>query len=383
MRGFYLISTTQLSAKIGRTSGQNEGDEDPFRVLPAYDVEPEAPATLDQLDGPGFSRKEPVLESLPGRRAVGLQRVGLASKRGHGHRRSRRHVRRRQSPLAAVHVHLHRSTRSWFHFSPTIDSLLLKHTQALTKTLRNALGRYHGRLSYFAVAPRSGLGFLLQTFSSALVRLSSKKRQGPSFRRVIYFGSTGRMRLLFFCSIVITFLGVKDFESSRLKSLNHSLQSLTFYRLCIGSCRVLRSRWTETSSSFSLAQSESFESAFGCGNVKKKKRGRDSNSRPFLFASSSSSTFLLIKLLLLLLTATMSFEASQVVAVVVGAAADLLDLMDKSPVTFPLSYGGSDLGSSNTAAPDAPADAISSEPLKCRCLYEYALKRPRNNFERY
>ena len=187
---------------------------------------------------------------------------------------------------------------------------------------------------------------------------------------------------------MITFLGVKDFESSRLKSLNHSLQSLTFYRLCIGSCRVLRSRWTETSSSFSLALSESFESAFGCGNKKKKKRGRDSNSRPFLFASSSSSsTFLLIKLLLLLLTATMSFEASQVVAVVVvvvvGAAADLLDLMDKSPVTFPLSYGGPDLGPSNSAAPDAPADAISSEPLKCRCHYEYALKRPRNNFERY
>ena len=213
---------------------------------------------------------------------------------------------------------------------------------------------------------------------------SLQKRQGPSFLRVIYFGSTGRMRLLFF-SIVITFLGVKDFESSRLKSLNHSLQSLTFYRLCIGSCRVLRSRWTETSSSFSLALSESFESAFGCGNKKKKKRGRDSNSRPFLFASSSSSTFLLIKLLLLLLTATMSFEASQVVAVVVvvGAAADLLDLMDKSPVTFPLSYGGSDLGPSNTAAPDAPADATSSEPFNSRCHYEYALKRPHNNFDRY
>jgi hypothetical protein len=60
----HLIAPSQFSAQVSRTSGQDEGDEDPLGVLAAHDVEAEAAAAFDQLHVSRFARKKPVFQPL-------------------------------------------------------------------------------------------------------------------------------------------------------------------------------------------------------------------------------------------------------------------------------------------------------------------------------
>lgn len=54
----YLVAATQLSADIRRTSGQYEGDEDPFAILAADYVEAQAAGSFLKYHSPNLPEKK-------------------------------------------------------------------------------------------------------------------------------------------------------------------------------------------------------------------------------------------------------------------------------------------------------------------------------------